>query len=137
MYYLINKYFRDIDKFKVKVNGVLKPLSQLTLGQFFNFVKNIPYKKDIKPIEIISRPEYLIKNRKKGLDCKKKAILICSYLKNYRLPFRLASSSKLISGRIHHVFPQMQLQGNWQNLDATYNYYKPFEKKTVTNFEVL
>lgn len=137
MYYLVNKYHNDLRKVKVKKNDKIKPLLKLSLIEYFNFIKLIPYKRDIKPIEVIGRPKVLLKNRQKGLDCKKKAILIGAYLKNKNIPYRFMSTSKLLSGKIHHVFPQINLDGSWKNLDATYSYYKPFERKKVTAYKVL
>lgn len=133
MYRLIDQYSGDIDR--IKING--KPLSSLNMFQYFDFVKNIPYRKDIKAIEVVGRPEKIIQSRKSGMDCKKKSILISSYLKQRNIPFRLIASSKREDKRIHHVFPQMCVNGVWYNMDATYNHYKPMELKKVTRAEVL
>lgn len=133
MYRLIDQYSGDLDR--IQLNG--KPLSSLKLFEFFNLVKNIPYRKDIPAIEVVSRPEKIIRNRCNGMDCKKKSILIASYLKNRGIPFRLIASSKRPDKRIHHVFPQAELSGIWYNLDATYKHYKPLELKQLTAAEVL
>ena len=133
MYRLIDQYSGDIDR--IQVNG--KPLSSLNMFQYFDFVKNIPYRKDIKAIEVIGRPEKIVQNRKSGMDCKKKSILISSYLKQRNIPFRLIASSKREDKRIHHVFPQMCIDGKWYNMDATYKHYKPMEIKSLTAAEVL
>ena len=133
MYRLIEQYSGDIDHITVKG----KPLSSLNLFEYFNYVKNIPYRKDIKGIEVVSRPGKIIDNKNVGMDCKKKSILISAYLKNRGIPFRLIASSKRPDKRIHHVFPQMKIDGKWLNMDATYKDYKPLELKTVTNAEVL
>jgi len=133
MYRLIDQYSGDIDR--IKVNG--KPLSSLNMFEYFDFVKNIPYRKEIKAIEVVGRPEKIIQSRKSGMDCKKKSILISSYLKKRNIPFRLIASSKREDKRIHHVFPQMCINGKWYNMDATYNHYNPLELKQVTRAEVL
>lgn len=137
LYYLIEKYYPDLKQFKVKKNGSIVPITELTIREFFNFVKNIPYRQDVKPVEIISRPTHIIKNRFIGMDCKKKAVLIGSYLKSKGIPYRLMSISRKKSGRIHHVFPQAFIKNRWQNVDATYRKYRPFQKKRVTNAELL
>lgn len=133
MYRLIDQYSGDLNK--IQYNG--NSLQSLPLFKYFDFVKNIPYRKDITAIEVVSRPEKIIRNRCNGMDCKKKSILIASYLKNRGIPFRLIASSKRPDKRIHHVFPQAQLSGIWYNLDATYNHYKPLELKELTKAEVL
>lgn len=137
MYYLIKMYYDDLSKLFVKINGKCMPLMDLSLKQFYNFVSKIPYRKDQKPIEVVSRPKHIIKLRKIGMDCKKKGILIGSFLRGNRKRYRLVTSSKKINKRIHHVFPQMKIGRKWYNVDATYPHYKLFQPKAVTNFEVL
>ncbi len=137
MYYLIKKYFRDLDKIYVKKNDKYIPVSLISLKEFFNIIKEIPYRKDTKPIEVVSRPKHIMRLRGLGMDCKKKGIMIGSYLKRRGIPYRLAASSKKINKRIHHVFPQAFLGSEWLNIDATYPHYNIFQPKRVTNFEVL
>lgn len=134
MYRLIDQYSGDIDFIHTR-QGV--PLSSLNLFEYFDFVKNIPYRRDIQGIEVVSRPAKIIDNKSVGMDCKKKSILISAYLKNRGIPFRLIASSKRPDKRIHHVFPQMKIDGRWHNMDATYSEYKPLELKKVTKAEVL
>jgi len=133
MYSIIDQYYTDIDH--LICNG--KKLSDMHLFEFFDFVKNIPYRQDIKGIEVVSRPSKIITNRHLGMDCKKKAILICAFLKSKNIPYRLIASSRRPDLRIHHVFPQANIDGIWYNLDATYNNYKPLAKKVATKTEVL
>lgn len=137
MHRLINTYYNDVNNTIVSNGEKYLPLSELTVEEAFDFVKNLPYKVDTAPIEIVSRPSILIKNSSNGLDCKKKSILICSYLKSNGIPFRLIASSQRPDGRIHHVFPQMKLNKKWCNLDATYPENNIYEKKIVTKAEVL
>lgn len=137
MYRLIEKFFPDVHKILVKRCGNVKPFSSLNIEEAFDMVKNIPYRMDKPPIEVISRPAYIMRNSGLGMDCKKKAILLSAYLKSRGIPYRLIASSKRPSGRIHHVFPQVNIAGQWLNYDATYSHYKPFEKKFVTKAEVL
>ena len=134
---LVNKHYNDIDSIKIRHNGKLVVLSKLPLKVFFDFVKNIRYRRDKTPIEIISRPGYIIKHRSMGMDCKKKGILIASYLRKNRIPYRFICSSSRPNKRIHHIFPQAYLSGSWKNIDATYNIYKIGNPKTVTKAEYL
>lgn len=135
MYRLINQYFNDIDDIYVNRNGRKIPVSQLSIQDFFDMVKNIPYLKDTAPVEIIKRPIYV--HRSMAGDCKKKSILMGAFFKKRGIPYRLIGSSKKKNGRIHHVFPQAKINGKWRNMDATYNNYSPGQPKIVTRAEIL
>lgn len=137
MYFLIERYYHDIKNFYIKKGNRMIPLHALTLREFFNYVRSIPYRQDTKPIEIVSRPKHILRNELLGMDCKKKGILISSFLRSKKIPYRLIGSSKKKNKRIHHVFPQARIRGRWRNVDATYRHYRPFEKKKVTNYERL
>ncbi len=137
MYRLINSYHGDLDNIKVLNRGIPTPFTSLPLPDAFNFVRKIPYRRDQKPVEVVARPAEIIRQRNRGMDCKKKAIVLSSYLNARGIPFRLVSSSRLPSKRIHHVFPQMWFCGSWLNLDATYPHYQPFAQKRITKMEVL
>lgn len=137
MYYLIDRFYNDLKNFKIRKGKKIVPLPSLTVREFFYFVRSIPYRQDKKPIEVVSRPYHILKYRNLGMDCKKKGILLGSFLRLKKVPFRLIGSSKRKSGRIHHVYPQVFVNGNWKNYDATYKHYRPFQIKEVTNYEVL
>lgn len=137
MYRLINTYFEDLDHVKVFRRGMFLPFSALSLNEAYDFVRKIPYRQDVKPIEVVARPAEIIRNRKIGMDCKKKAIVLSSYLRRRGLPYRLVASSRRPDRRIHHVFPQICFSGHWLNFDATYPHYEPFKRKKITRMEVL
>lgn len=137
MYRLISDYSGDLDKVNILNRGVSIPFSSLPLPDAFNFVRKIPYRRDRKPVEVVARPAEIIRQRNRGMDCKKKSILLSSYLNRRGIPFRLVSSSRLPSKRIHHVFPQFFFCGHWLNFDATYPHYQPFAQKIITKMEVL
>lgn len=138
MYALIDTYAADLHRVKVRRNGLDTPVSRLPLEDFFDFVRRIPYKRDRKPVEVLMRPYYVFRFAKKGADCKKKAIAISSYLALSGTPYRLIGSSRRRDGRIHHVFPQGLIAGQWRNLDATYPEYELFQSKPdITHAEVL
>jgi hypothetical protein len=88
-------------------------------------------------VEVIARPKHLLNQAMAGLDCKKKSILVGSYLKGKNLNFRLIGSSNKKNKNIHHVFPQVKSGSVWKNLDATYPNNRIFETKRVTAYEVL
>lgn len=137
MHRLIEQYSSDINSILVNRNGKKLPFSALSLQEVFDVVRNIPYRRDTPPVEVISRPAKILQNSNVGMDCKKKAIVIAAYLKNRKIPFRLIGSSRKKNKRIHHVFPQVKIAGEWLNMDATYSHYRPFEIKQVTKAEVI
>lgn len=137
MHGLVNKFCRDLSKFKIKTKTGFKTLNNLEMKEFFDFVRNIPYRMDNSPIEVISRPSHIIKLKGEGMDCKKKSILIGCYLKCNNIPYRFIASSNKPNKKIHHIFPQVLLGGEWKNLDATYEHYLMFEPKRVTKTEVV
>jgi hypothetical protein len=137
MYRLVNRYYKDLDVFFIRSGKKLVPISQLSFIKFYDMVKKLPYRKDIKPKEITARPLYLLRFPGTGLDCKKKSILIGSYMRKKNIPYRFIASSRKKNGRIHHVFPQVLLCGIWMNADATYSRFNLFEPKQVTRAEVL
>jgi hypothetical protein len=117
------------------------PLSRLPLPRFYNLVRRIPYRRDDNPVEVVARPKYLIERARGGLDCKKKAVLLGAWFNanGYRplKDWRFVAMSSKPSGSIHHVFPQINLSGEWRNADATYKYMRLLQPKRVTSFEVL
>jgi len=98
-----------------------KPLPQLPLHKFFDIVKDIPYKQDKRGIEIISRPLNILTSPVGGADCKKKAILVASWLKLNGYPWRFVATSMRADGKVHHVIVQGRIDGAWRDIDATYN----------------
>jgi hypothetical protein len=137
MYRIINNYSADLNDVFVKRNGKLIPLSNLSILEMFDVVRKIPYRRDIHNIEVVARPIKILASSPAGMDCKKKSILMSSFCKENKIPFRLIASSRRPDRKVHHVFPQGFLSGMYRNLDATYPHYKPFEDKQVTAAEVL
>lgn len=139
MHRLIRNYHKDLKDMYLNDSGKARKMSKVSLSCFFDFVKNIPYVQDIPPIEIIKRPKIIIGDSKKGVgaDCKKKAILISSFLVINGCPYRLIASSSRKDKRIHHVFPQGQVNGEWINLDATYRIFRIGEQKRITKAELI
>jgi hypothetical protein len=136
---LVKDYSKDLEAVNMVSQGKKVPLCDLPIIEFFVYVKNIPYRRDPSPLEIVSRPYYILKHQNLGMDCKKKAVLIGSYCQYNRIPYRFIGSSKRRDKKVHHIFPQVIIDGRngWQNFDATYDYYHPFEKKFLTYAEVL
>lgn len=129
---LSQEYAGDLSA--VKIGGI--DADKMSLADFYDYVKNIPYRRDIAPREIVARPAILLKHGKKtGLDCKKKCTLILSWAKQRGVPARIITSSRRPDKRHHHVFPQLYIDGKWINVDATYPTYNFGEKKLLTSWK--
>lgn len=126
MYRLANSYQKDLSIIPITPDG--KTLHDVDLETAFKIVKDIPYRRDTKPIEVLARPGVLLQQSNNGLDCKKKSILLSSYLSGRGIPFRLVASSRRIDKRVHHVFPQIKFGSHYLDLDATYNNAMPFKR---------
>ena len=137
MHYLIDSYSPDLRRVLVIRNNFRIPILELSITGFFDVVRKIPYRRDNPPVEVIGRPGLIAANSKLGIKKKKKAVLISAWMREKGIPYRLIASSKKRNGKFHHVFPQILVSGKWKNFDATYNYYRPFEQKIVTNAEVI
>lgn len=136
---LIRKYSGDLHLISIETPAGRKRLDELTLLQFFNFAKNIPYKLDEKPVEVVGRPYRLLSDRLGGLDCKKKTCLCGSFLnqqikKRSRLiqGFQLVGSSDRADRRIHHIFTKAKIKGRWRVVDSTYARNRLFGNKAHT-----
>ncbi len=136
MYNLVEKYHDDLKNIAVVYNGKKSMFCDLSLIDAFDVIKMIPYQQDQPPVEILSRPVY-IGTKGTGADCKKKAILMASWLKENDIPFRFVAMSTTPDRRVHHVFTQAFIKDHWKNLDPTYPDAIPYQTKTVTAYEVL
>lgn len=115
----------------------LGSMAKLSLPDFFDRVRRMPYLRDVKGREVVARPALIFKEFP-AIDCKKKAILIASYLQLNAIPWRFVASSVRKDRRVHHVFAQAQINGEWRNVDPTYSHFKLFEpKRGLTKLEVL
>lgn len=139
---LVDQFSDDLQKIFINnPGGDLQCLADFDIRDYFDFVRKIKYRRDPtfpKPREVIARPYYLVKYRHLGIDCKKKAILIGAWCRENHYPYRFIASSQRRDKKIHHIFPQIFYNADWQNMDATYPEYQLFEPKPdLTKVEVL
>lgn len=120
-----SKMYEAVEKY----HGDLGALSKLNIFDFFNYVKNIPFRTDAQAgmkngNENVGRPAYYL-NRTlfPALDCKKKSTLIASWARSQvpPIPYRFIGMSEQENRKIHHVFPQLFIGGRWMNFDATFS----------------
>ena len=126
----VNTYYKDLDEFP--------QIKKMSIPEFFDYVKKIPYMRDESSEEVVSRPKYLL-TIFPALDCKKKSILFGSFMK-YKYgsgSYRFILSSNRPDGAISHIFTQFFDGKNWINADCTYANNILGNKKRVTNFEIV
>jgi len=101
----------------------------LALSQIFDAVKNIPYFEDPAEFEWIQSPKRTLQ---RGGDCDDKSILLGAIFDRLNVPYRMAVVSTLPSKDLHHIYPEIYLQGVWVPFDATYPYNKMFSESPFT-----
>lgn len=118
MYFLSENYADDLGE-----------LARLPLLDFHEMVSRMPYASDDlawgDPFrEVVARPGYILqmlKNQQvRGVDCKKKAILLGAWATRNGVPWELVAMSERPDKEIHHVFPLLRIGRQWVNADATY-----------------
>lgn len=138
---ITTKYCDDLRTIFIRYKGKLISISDLPFIAYYDLIKNLQYRQDIAPVEVVARPKILLKGVQDGagLDCKKKAILIASWicLNVGKNNFRFVASSKRKDKQITHVFPEILVNEVWLPVDATYPQNKPFRKERLTNKEIL
>ena len=138
--HLVEQFYLDLNLCFIVKGNRQTPLSKLTLREYFDFVKNIPYRKDPRPTEIVARPYYIIKHRALGADCKKKGILVAAFLRMKNFKYRAIGASTRPDEKVHHIYFQLYdtKKRTWRNVDATYSKYNLFDDKTDETYtEVL
>jgi transglutaminase-like putative cysteine protease len=132
----ITQMKRLIDAYWTDVSGY----SLHSLEDIFDFVRNIPYVKDVDQAggngaeEVVMRPEFAIQN---GSDCDDKTVLMASFLKNAGYQWRIVTVSYNPSTLEHvHTYAEVLVDGQWMPMDATYEqnmmfYEHPYSQKKV------
>jgi len=109
----------------------------MNILDFFNFLKNIPYRED-EDDEILDRPGELLNPKKYPyLDCKKKAIILASYLHNRGLKWSFVAVSEAMGIPIHHVYCLLKVFNKFIPLDATYKNSKFKKINPVYEAEII
>lgn len=118
MHRMINLYYRD-----------MAPWASLSYPEFFEVMKNIPFKEDPPNIELIKRPFYTMKRIGPGGDCDDKTIAVCSWAKLSQIPYKIVGVGNRKPGQskksrilLSHVYPELYIGGKWIPFDATYGF---------------
>lgn len=112
-------------------------LSEFPLDRYFRFVRSLPYRQDAAPVEVIARPAHLLSQPWAGWDCKKKSILIASWLNENHIPWRFVAVSTRPDGQIHHCVTQGMIADEWRTIDATYPENELWSDTTYTTAETI
>src|SRR3954465_1559540 len=99
--------YRMVDLYADDLQGA----ARRPLRSFHRRVAQMPYRRDPAGVEVVARPKWgAWLAARRGIDCKKKAVIMAAWLKLHHIPFRFigSSSQKVLFGKpkIHHVFPQ-------------------------------
>lgn len=109
--------------------------------EVFEIVKNLSYRADPRGIEFLSRPKFSLFSDFLPRDCDDKTLIITSYAKLKRFPYKIAVTGK--NREPHHVFPILLINNSWVIFDATYQnavygkflfnpvFFKIFEEKKL------
>lgn len=111
MHYMVNTYFRD-----------MAPYASLSLPEIFDLIKNLPYRPDPLDCETLMRPRYTMNMQGSGGDCDDKSIALASWAVLNGIPYRFLAVRRRDRKTLHHVFPQLYINGKWLSTDATYSF---------------
>jgi transglutaminase-like putative cysteine protease len=112
----------------IKYQNDVSMYAHLSFMEFYDKIKNIPYKEDPKKQEFLQRPYYTLMQRGKGGDCDDKSICIGAYCAIAKIPFRFVAVGKKSNGRLHHVITEVLIDNSrnnksewrWVHIDPTY-----------------
>ena len=138
--HLVEQYYLDLNLIFIVKNGKQIPISNLTLPEYFDLIKNIPYRKDPHQIEVTARPYYIFKHRALGMDCKKKGTAIAAFLRLKNYKYRAIGSSSRADFMVEHIYFELYdpARKEWKPVDATYPKNKLFKIASQETFrEVL
>ena len=93
------------------------------LPRFFSYVANLPYFKEPGNFQFLARPRYVIEKYSPVIACANKSILIGAWASARKIPFRFVAVGNAKTRPPNHVFIEIYLNGNWMQVDATYQWH--------------
>jgi hypothetical protein len=127
----------EMNRLSVQYRNDVQPFAHLSLVDFYNHVKNIPFKPDPPLQEWVQRAGITLYGLSQYGDCDDKSIVIKSYCYLRGIPCRFKAVSCLPSRDLHHVYNEIRAAGKWYPIDATYPENKIFEERPFTRKEVF
>ncbi|MCE9499014.1 MAG: hypothetical protein K8R21_00615 [Leptospira sp.] len=118
----LNSYKQTVSKvfeFAERYKADLEFLKNMTIFEFYNLVRALPYHPDPKGEETVVRQKYTIQPEWKGArDCDDKTLLILSFANLKNIPGQAVVCGQ--GERPHHIYPEIELNGKIFPADATY-----------------
>lgn len=151
------KNYKDVDNTLSEIKKLIKESAQripenslydvfdnYDLQQIYNYVRNVKYVLDPigaataggEDVELLKAPWA---TDLFGGDCDCKSIFLGMYFERHKIPYRMAVISSRPDKELHHIYPEIFLNGQWLAFDATYplwdkNYIpsQPFKESPFT-----
>lgn len=104
-----------------KEDLIEKGFDKFSLGEFYNYVLNLPYISDGEENEILVRPKYsLDKNYNVNRDCDDKCLALATFCELKNIKYRIIVSGR--KNKVHHIYLEIFYAplNKWLKLDATY-----------------
>jgi hypothetical protein len=120
----VQQTLEQMKRLSIQYAGDVAPFGTMPLTEYYEVVKNIPYKFDLdrngRLVEILQRPLYTLNGQGFGGDCDDKAICMGAWAHLNGMPFRFKAVGKRLNGKLHHVYSEILMNGEWVVCDATY-----------------
>ena len=97
------------------------PWVHCSVREIFKIIANIPFRPDPPTEETLMRPRYTMNLRGWGGDCDDKSIALGAWACLNHVPFRFIACRKPGHAVLHHVYPELYINGRWVIADCTYN----------------
>lgn len=97
----------------------LIPFYGMTIFAFYDYVRRLPYIPDPVGKETVSRPKYTLNPEWTGArDCDDKTVPLLAKAIVLNIPARAVVCGQ--GEKPHHIYPEIQMNGDWITADATY-----------------
>lgn len=106
---MVDKYWTD-----------MVPYAHLSFREVFDRIKRVPFKPDPVDVETLQRPQYTMAGTGFGGDCDDKAIALAAWCKATGYPYRFVAVRRPGRSELHHVYCEVQINGQWIHADPTY-----------------
>lgn len=119
----VEKTIEAMKKLRDKFYTDVAPFAFMTLEEFFDLVKELPYQMEDKSwhAQILQRPSFTLARKAPVVACANKAIVLGSYLTLNGVENGFVTSANTPSGPYGHVFNWARMFGKTPRfLDATY-----------------
>ena len=120
-------------------DDILKYFDNKSLKDIFDFIsKDVRYLSDPMNVKFLEGGNIeLLRSPEKTMyelagDCDDKSILSGALFERFKIPYRISVMSNKKNKRFHHVYPEVNINGNWKTFDPTYDTNIMFQEKPFT-----